>query len=152
MAVDPGLLKDPAQVRSLMVNAAKAGSEDLVFRCQIRLAELEGSKYSDAVQREFWTAISVAEELATRKNGRTTRLNRTRQKIARVGERRCVADLAGSPKITQGFEILVRGGRPDLTAEAIVIRHSDEFDAEVVVAASAKLRTYRVDLASLQRR
>lgn len=149
MAVDPDTLQDPKLVRNLMKNAEVAGRSDLVLRCQVRLAQLAGRAYDDELEREFWTAVAVAEELATQRNRRTTRLSRTRQKEKRVGVVQCLVDWALDPDITQGFSILVQGGHPELTGEAIVLRHADRFPAEAVRSARDKLVGQEVDLSKL---
>src|SRR5437016_76478 len=122
MAVDPDSLNDPKLVRNLLENARRAGRDDLVLKCQVRLAKLEGAQYETPIEQEFWAAVKVAEELATARNGRTSRLNRTRQKVDRVGYKKCLEDWALHKGTTQGFDLLIEGGHPELTGEAIVIR------------------------------
>lgn len=145
MAVDPQTLTDAKLVRQLMKNADAKGMGDLVLQCQVRIAELAGQEYDDALEREFWRAVTVAEELATKQNGKTTRLSRTRQKAARAGVVQCLIDWALSPKTTQGFQILVEK-HPELTGEAIVVRHPDRFPSEAVESARAKLAAHGVQL------
>ena len=149
MAVDPESLSDPKLVRSLLQNAQKAGRSDLVFQCQVRLAKLAGQRYDNQIEQEFWAAVSAAEELATAKNGKTTRLNRTRQKVARVGVMKCLEDWAFHKGTTQGFDILVEGGHPELTGEAIVVRHAAEFSPEAVAAARQRLVSSGIDPAKI---
>jgi len=145
MAVDPDSLTDPKLIRNLLNNAERLGHPDLVLKCQVRLAKLEGAKYATALEREFWAAVVAAEELATQKNGRTTRLARTRQKVGRVGIKKCLEDWAFQKGKTQGFEILVDGGHPELTGEAIVVRHAAEFSKAVVDAARQTLIDHGID-------
>ena len=146
MATDPATLNDPKLLRNLLTNARNAGREDLVLACQVRLAEIAGQAFDDQLEREFWIAVAAAEEIATEKNGRTTRLARTRQKAKRVGIIQCLVDWAMDPKISQGFSLLVDGGRAELTGEAIVARHSDKFPEEAVRAASEKLARHGVEI------
>lgn len=151
MATDPATLQDANLVRNLMKNAERAGRADLVLQCQLRLAEIAGQKYDDQLEREFWTAVSAAEEISTQKNGRTTRLSRTRQKEKRVGVVQCLTDWALDPGTSQGFAILVDGGRPELTGEAIVLRNAEKFSTQAVDSARAKLKARGVDLSGLER-
>jgi hypothetical protein len=144
MATDPGTLTDPRLLRGLMKNAGKAGLADLVLKCQVRIAELAGQAYDEELEREFWTAVTVAEEIATQENGKTTRLSRTRQKAKRVGVTQCLVDWALDQKVTQGFLMLVEGGHPDLTGEAIVVRHPAKFPEEAVESARKKLERHGV--------
>ena len=150
MDVDPNSLTDPKLVRNLLENAKKRGRADIVLRCQVRLAHLEGAKYNSQVEREFWTAVSAAEELASARNGKTTRLSRTRQKAARVGFKQCLEDWAFHKGTTDGFDLLVEGGYPELTGEAIVFRHPDEFSEAAVQAAKNRLLDHGVDLARVE--
>lgn len=151
MATDPTTLTDPNQLRVLAANARSRGREEIAFACMVRIAELAGQVYDPGIEREFWEAITVAEELRSVENGKTTRLSRTRQKLARVGILATVRDLAKSPKPTEGFRILVDGQRPDLTAEAIVLRYPGQFDANVVDAAKQKLKEAGVSPESVLR-
>jgi len=48
-------------------------------------------------------------------------------------------------KVTDGFLILMRHGRPDMTGEAIVIRHPDKFSPAAVASAKRKLEEHSVD-------
>jgi hypothetical protein len=150
MDVDPNSLADPKLVRHLLENAKKRGRADIVLKCQVRLAHLEGSKYSSQLEREFWTAVSAAEELATLRNGKTTRLSRTRQKAARVGFKQCLEDWAFYKGTTDGFDLLVEGGHPELTGEAIVVRHPDEFSEAAVTAAKTRLLDHGIELSRIE--
>lgn len=145
MSADPNKLTDPTQLRNLMANARRLGRNDIVLQCQLRIAGLSGAKYDDELEREFWTAVSCAEEFKTAEKGKIIRLARTRQKHARVGTVQCLHDWAIDPKVTDGFLILLSAGRPELTGEAIVIRHPEQFGAEVVESAVAKLRAHGID-------
>ncbi len=77
------------------------------------------------------------------------RLSRTRMKIGRVGEVKTLADFANATKETQGFEMLMERGMPELTGEAIILRHPEDFDDETRAAAAARLEGAGVDPGSL---
>ena len=146
MAVDPASLDDPVKLRVLMANARGHGREDIAFGCQTRIAELYGQQFEAGIEREFWIAVAVAEEIVTIKNKRTTKLSRARQKVTKVGVFKTVSDLASSTNVSEGFHILIGGGRPELTADAIVLRHRDKFDESTVSAATKKLLDANVSL------
>ena len=152
MAVDPDSLTDPKLLRNLLENASRAGRDDLVLQCQIRIAQLAGAQYQTPLEREFWAAVAAAEELASQKNGRKTLLNRTRQKVKRVGIKKCLEDWAFHKGTTQGFDILVQGGHPELTGEAIVVRHASEFSEDAVTAARQRLVDYDINIDNVMRR
>jgi hypothetical protein len=149
MDVNPDSLDDPKLIRILLQNAKRHGRDDLVLKCQVRLAHLEGAKYDSPLEREFWRAVAAAEELATLRNGKTTRLGRTRQKAARVGIKQCLEDWAFHKGTTDGFQLLVEGGYPELTGEAIVIRHAEEFSEAAVSAAKKRLLDHSIDLSRI---
>jgi hypothetical protein len=145
MEVDPNSLSDPDSLRTLLGNALRVERHDLVLKCQVRIAKLAGEQYETALEREFWAMIAVAEELTSQKNGRKTRLNRTRQKVKRVGIKKCLEDWAFKKGKTQGFDILVGGGYPELTGEAILIHHATEFSDDAVNAAKKRLLGYNIE-------
>ena len=142
---DPNNFDDPDKLRNLMVNAHRLGHADLVLRCQIRIAEVGSQQFDDELEKEFWTAVHIAEEFKTAENGKTTRLSRTRQKYNRDGAKKCVEDLAIRPDITDGFRILAENGRVDLTFEAVLLRHAGQFDESAISIAKAKLLDNGVD-------
>jgi hypothetical protein len=142
MAVDPKKLTDVSQLRNLIENAKRHDRQDIVAACVDRLVELGASSAGAAskVEEECWKAIFAAEEFATQQKGRTVRLSRTRQKVARVGVIATISDLAGSPKVQEGFDILKTGNRLDLSFEAIAVRNPDVFESAVRSIAAGKLR------------
>ncbi|MBX3577772.1 MAG: hypothetical protein KF723_11215 [Rhizobiaceae bacterium] len=150
MALDPKTMTDAAKIRVLSDNARRQGREDIVLACRLRIAELAGQQFQEVLEREYWTALTAAEEFKTEENGKTTRLSRTRQKYARVGARQVIEDLAASPKITDGFRVLVSNGRPDLTFEGVVLRHSSLFTGPVIEASRHKLASNGVDQATIE--
>lgn len=150
MAVDPKSLNDPMKLRTLMENAARLGRGDLALACQMRIAELAGLEHADIVEREFWQAVAIAEEFVSRARGKTVRLSRTRQKEKRVGARQCLEDWALAPGTTDGFRMLLDAGHPELTGEAIVLRHPEEFGQDVIESARRKLVEHGVDLSRLR--
>lgn len=142
---DPKIMTDPEKLRALMGNAKRLGRDDLVLACRFRLAELAGHEFNDVLEREFWTALTAAEEFKSAENGKTTRLSRTRQKYARVGARKVIEDLAASSKITEGFRVLCENGRPDLTFEGVVLRNRHLFEEYVLAEAKTKLLNNGLD-------
>lgn len=136
---DPQTFTDPDKLRKLMANAVRLGYDDLAFGCQMRIAELAGAAHKDAVERAFFTGLVAAEEFRTADNGRSTKLIKIRSKHKRVGAVKVLSDMMMAPELSDGFEKLVAHNRSDLTGEAIVINHEDEFSVDVVNAARKKL-------------
>ena len=141
MTVDPATLTDPRQVRNLRDNAQRLGRPDIVAQCVERLVELGAGVDSavSPVELDCWKAVVAAEEAATLKNGRTTRLSRTRQKIARVGVIETMAELAGSETLHQGFELQRAADKLQFSFEYVVLKHPDVFPSDVRRTARLKL-------------
>jgi hypothetical protein len=144
---DPQTFTDPEKLRKLMANAVRLGYDDLAFGCQMRIAELAGAAQSDAVERAFITGLVAAEELRTADNGRTTKLLKVRAKHKKFGAVRVLSDQMMESETSDGFDKLVAHDRSDLTAEAIVINHEEQFSVDVVNAARKKLMDHGVTMA-----
>jgi len=100
----------------------------------------------DILQRRFNEMLSAYEELLTIKNGRTTRANRTRQKLKRKGVIQCLEDWAVGIGPTMGFDLLVKNGMGELTGEYLVAKHPDRFSRRAVEGAKARLHRAGVKL------
>jgi hypothetical protein len=146
---DPKTFTDPEKLRKLMANAVRLGHPDLAFGCQIRIAELAAGTLKDPVERAFITGLTAAEEFRTADNGRTTRLTKIRTKHRRVGAQRVLSDMMLEEPLSDGFAYLVANGRSDLTGEAIVMQHEDEFSVDAVNAARKKLMDNNVEIAEV---
>ena len=143
---DPQTFTDPEKLRKLMANAVRLGYTDLAFGCQMRIAELAGAAHADAVERAFFTGLVAAEEFRTADNGRATKLINIRARHKKFGAVRVLSDLMMAPDLSDGFAKLVEHKRSDLTAEAIVLEHEEQFSVDVVNAARKKLIDQGVSL------
>ena len=92
----------------------------------------------DPLERDFYDVLNAYEELLTEKNGRTTKANRTRQKLKNKGVAQCLIDWALGPP-TDGFRLLTEKGLSELTAEYLVVKHESRFPPEVVESAKRRL-------------
>lgn len=54
-----------------------------------------------------------------------------------------------SAKSTDGYVMLLERNMPELTGEAIVVRHAPQFSAEVVAAARRRLEAAGIVIATL---
>lgn len=142
---DPAAFDDPGRLRRIIQNAERLGRPDLVLACQARIAELAGQEFDEPIECEFWEAVTMAEEMRSLANGKTTRLTRTRQKHRRDGALKSIEDLVAKPDPAAGFDILVDASRADLTFEAIALRHPESFAEETLEAARSKLTETGVD-------
>ena len=142
--------EDEKQLGTLIVNARRQGATDVeqaAFRRLIALNPIDASQ--SAVDRELWQTIKAFEHLLSTERGRTTRLSRTRQKLGRDSAHDTLAQWALAKKETEGFAMLIARGLPQLTGEAIVLRHAGEFEPAVVEAARTRLEKAGVDVAAL---
>lgn len=131
-------IDDPSSLRALMSNARRLNREDIYWEAFRRLCSIEGQGSNSPLERDFYHVLNAYEELLTQKNGRTTKANRTRQKLARKGVKQCLMDWAtGAP--TEGFKLLVQKGLKELTAEYLVIKYASQFPTAVVDSAQRRL-------------
>lgn len=140
---------DPAKLRTLRQNAQRLGVsevDDAAFR---RLVEILPEGAPGSIEHDFWKTIHAFEEILRDERGKTVRLSRTRQKIDRVGVMRTLIDFALSKTPTDGFNMLIERGLPELTGEALVLKHSGHFEPAVLEAAKSRLEVAGVDVSKL---
>ncbi|MGX5825998.1 hypothetical protein [Mesorhizobium sp. 43Arga] len=140
---------DPDGLRSWIRNAREKGEPRVADAAFRRLVSVLPKEKPGTVEHDFWQTIHAFEHVLSEERGKTTRLARTRQKVARVGEVQTLQDWAMSAKSTDGFTMLLERNMPELTGEAIVLRHARRFGAEVVAAARQRLEIAGVDIAAL---
>lgn len=146
--VNPNNLDDLDEVRRLMASAERLKAQDLITACIHRIAELEGRRFADPLERRFWEIISVFEEMLTRKNGRKTRASRTREKVKRVGVVKTLDDIAASARPTDGFRSLVDAGLSEYLFEYLVLQYPDRFQPRAVTRAMERLAEHNLPLAA----
>ncbi len=132
-----------------MENARRLEADDVYEAAFRRLAEILPEDAPEPIARDFWRSIHALEERLREERGKTVRLSRTRRKIDRVGVEKTLADLALSSTPSDGFDMLLERGMADLTAEAVVLRHQEQFEEEVVAAAKDRLASAGVAPESL---
>ncbi len=139
-------LDDPARLRRMMRNATDMGVDEVRVAAFRRLMDIQTDGEEGPFAQDAWKSIHALEEIRTQERGRTVRLSRTRQKIGRDGIRTTLEHLAGADTGTDGFRMLIDRGLPELTFEAIVLKHPQEFDAAVLSAARRRLEAEGVDV------
>ena len=142
--------EDPEKLRQIEKNAREQNAPEVRKAALRRITKILTKEKSDTIEHDFWTSIHALEEARTIINDRTTRLTRTRQKIKRDGVMETLRSLATSKKPRDGFLMLMELNMPELTAEAVVLRHSAKFEDHVVEAARQRLVEHGVDLKKLQ--
>lgn len=134
---------DPEKLRNWIRNARNQQEASIEQAAIDRLIEINALANHDdqanPLVLDFWKSITALEFALTDERGKTTRLTRTRQKIAKAGVRKTLEDLAMAAKASEGYFLLRDRGMLDMSAEAVVLRHSSLFDEAVVQAAKSRL-------------
>jgi len=144
-----GICDDPAKLRSWRDNARNAGQLDLADAAFRRLIAILPEENPGTVEHDFWQTVHAFEQLLKEERGKTVRLSRTRQMVARVGVVAALESWAKRTSDTDGFTMLMERNLPELTGEAIVLRHPANFDDDVKAAARDRLERAGVDVAAL---
>jgi hypothetical protein len=140
---------DPEKLRTWIRNARRRNETAVADAAFRRLISIVPSENPGTLEHDFWQTIHAFEFVLSDERGKSTRLSRTRQKVARVGVFQTLKDWALSNKRTDGFEMLLDRGMPELTGEAIVLRHPEKFDKAVQAAARERLVAAGVDVSRL---
>ncbi|PZP29849.1 MAG: hypothetical protein DI613_11185 [Kocuria rhizophila] len=141
---------DAGQLRRFRENAQRIGVTAVADAAFRRLIEVLPDQAPGSIEHDFWMTIHAFEEVLRDERGKTVRLSRTRQKIGRVGVKQTLIDFATSKAPTDGFNMLIERGLPELTGEALVLKHSEAFNPEVQSAARQRLEDAGVDITKLQ--
>ena len=133
-----GNCTDPAKLRQIALNAGKARNIELQNAAKLRLFAVLPSEEPGTLAYDVWQSIHALEDALSDERGKTIRLSRTRQKIARDGEQKTVADLVVGPA-SEGYRLLIERSMVDLTFEAVALRHPDEFTPMQLDSAKRRL-------------
>ena len=123
-------------------NAEARGRTDIARAARRRRVTLLAEGYSDSLSAAERDAIEVTfayEEVLASIHSRATKATRTWQMFRDHGILPAVARIVTRREETKGYERLVEMGMEDMTFEQVVLRHADEFDGEVLVAARSRL-------------
>jgi hypothetical protein len=130
--------QDKAALTQIVENARRKGAAEVEAAAFKKLIAIVPEALPGSLEHDFWTTIHAFEFVLTQERGKTTRLARTRQKVQRLGVAATLIDWAYG-KQTDGFDMLIERGMPELCGEAIIVRHADCFPAAVVAAARQRL-------------
>jgi hypothetical protein len=130
---------EPALLRRWIKNAEKAGSAAVERAARLRLYEVLPSASPGTLEYDVWQSIYALEDLEGRKKGKTVRLQRTRNMLKERKEAGTVAHLVLKRSASAGFRMLLDYELPELTFEALVLKHRERFDAHVIEAARDRL-------------
>jgi hypothetical protein len=141
--------EDAVGLRNLIARARELNAPEVAEAAFRKLVTLGIDHPAGSVEHDFWQTIQAFEAVLKEERGKTIRLARTRQKVARVGVRQTLADWAEVTASTEGYDMLLQRGMAELTGEAIVLRHASEFPGHIVEAARDRLRRSNVDIDAL---
>jgi hypothetical protein len=130
------LSTDPDELRRMADNAR--GRSEAVERAAVRrLASVAARHDPGTVEHACWSMVHAVEELRRLDGRKVSRMNRLRPKIEKDGEVAALAYCALHE--TDGFAEVMAYRTPELTAEAIALRHPEHFNPVVLAAARARL-------------
>jgi hypothetical protein len=139
---------DAGKLKTLVANAVQQGANDLADAARRKLYKVQASAEPGTLAFDVWESIHALEDALSSERGTTTRLSRTRQKIGRVGEMQTVIDLvAGSATASSGYQMLLDRGWPELTFEALALKH--QMPADVSDRAKERLAGDGIDVPRL---
>jgi 4-hydroxy-3-methylbut-2-en-1-yl diphosphate synthase IspG/GcpE len=142
---------DAEELKRLMDRALEMDVPSIYDAAFAKRLSLLADDAPGTVSHDLWKSIHALEQIRSEEAGKTIRLSRTRQKLKRVGVMKLLEDFAMHKSSTDGFDILIARSLPELTGEAIVLRHQQHFSDEVVTAARARLDNVGVDVDKLPR-
>ena len=137
---------EPDALRRIMKNAKQRGGTDVYDAAFQRLISIQPSAQVGTIAYDIWRSIYAFEELLTEERGRTTRLQRTRQKIKNDGEIQTAIDLTLKKTPSDGFRMLKERGMLEMSFEALIVARPEHFPSNVVDAARSRLEVEGMDL------
>lgn len=136
---------DATKLHNWIDNARREKAEYVEAAAIKRLVEVNALTNHDdpntPLVLDFWKSITALEFALSDERNKTIRLGRTRQKIKRVGVKQTLEDLTMSTTPSEGFYLLQDRNMTDMSAEAVVLRHHEQFDEAVSRAAQSRLDT-----------
>ena len=143
------LCVDAEKLEQMIRNARKQGEKEVERAAMRRLYEVKPEAQPGTLEHDVWRSIFALEGALTAERGKTVRLSRTRQKIKEVREAATVAALILKKAPSDGFHMLIERKWPELTFEALALRHPQRFDEAVRDAAERRLGSVLNRLARL---
>ncbi len=123
----------PRKLRQLLAQAKTSGTTVLEEAAFARLVELEPQELPGSLEYDFLRTTEAFERVIG------TRLSPLRQKVAREGTEQVLLDIVLADAMSQDTRNRLDHGHPELTTEAIVLRHPSRFGAATLEAARTRL-------------
>lgn len=134
-------LTNPKDARTFAKNARERGYLDLETQALEHARVLQGMEagYTTPAELAIASALYAYEEEQSRITGRKYNANYTRRMLANRGALGAAERMVLARQPSKGYEVLEEAGLQDLSFEAIIARYPDEFSAQAVQAAHARL-------------
>lgn len=136
---------DAGKLKQMAENAKAHGAADVEQAALLRLYAVMPAAEPGTLEHDVWQSVYALEGALKAERGKTILLARTRQKLKRDGEAVTVADLV-TGKASVGFQMLLDRHMPELTFEAVALRHPQRFDSDILAAADKRLADAGIDL------
>lgn len=130
---------NPKHLEQIAANARRLGEHVVARAADMRRYALVPNAEPGTFEHAVRQSIAALEGALKLERGKTTPLQRTRQKIAKVGEVATVRDLILAKKPARGFAMLVERNMVEYSFEYIALEHQALFGAEVCKAARQRL-------------
>ncbi|WGM37518.1 hypothetical protein [Caulobacter sp. NIBR1757] len=141
--------ESPSDLKRLINNAEAQGQPEITSAAFRRLVSLVPGEMPGTLEHDFWSSIQAFEQIKSAAAGKTIKLGYTRRMVRDKGIKATLTNWALSTKKTEGFDTLIELGMPELTGEAVVLRHRGDFPVDVIEAATKRLVEAEVDINSV---
>lgn len=133
-------LTTPEECMQLAANV-RDNNPELARRARRRAIELRAASHGlkSVVELELLKAVYAYEEVLFEKHKRRTRATYTWRMIDQHGIILAAEKAVNKKTETKGYKELVGMGLQDLTFEAVIVRHPDKFNQNVVMCAKERL-------------
>ena len=113
---------------------------DLLEELKIKEIELfcESMNAKPPLEYSFWEQVWHYEQFLSEKNKKKTYARYTRRAVEDLGVKTFLENLVRKPE-TLGFKSLEEFNSLDISYEQVVLKHADEFDADVIDKANERL-------------
>ena len=124
-------------------NAIERGHPELAQQARVYSLQLRARSHNPQsdLEREGWEALYAYEDGLTKRNGKTTRANQTREMIDNHGMIGAIERAVNRPEDLIGFTLLESMGLYEYSFEHIVIRHADAFLPNTLERAKERTKT-----------
>lgn len=137
-------LTSPEQCEQFMLNVATTHPE-LLPEARRRAVELRAEANvarfgaTNTAEKDALQAIYAYEEVLFKQRGRRVRASRTWQMVERWGILGAVERAVNRPADSTGYQVLAEMNMQDITFEAVVLRHPNHFNSDVVQRCAERL-------------